>query len=68
MPAPIKRYYNRMEVQQILGISKGKAHEIMKMFEMRGQLFMDGKTRRVRVEVFENWLREKEKGGTRANA
>lgn len=63
MPAPIKRYYNRMEVQQILGISKGKAHEIMKMFEMRGQLFMDGKTRRVRVEVFENWLREKEKGG-----
>jgi hypothetical protein len=68
MPAPIKRYYNRMDVQQILGISKGKAHEIMKMFELRGQMFQDGKVRRVRIEVFEDWLQEKEKGGITANA
>lgn len=57
-----------MEVQEILGISKGKAHEIMKMFELRGQLFRHGNTRRVRVDVFESWLKEKEKGGARANA
>ncbi len=69
MPAPIKRYYKRMDIQEILGISKGKSHEIMKMFELRGELFRDGNVRRVRVEAFENWLQEKEKkGGTRQHA
>lgn len=68
MPAPTKRYYNRMDIQEILGISKGKAHEIMKMFELKGQMFQDGKVRRVRIEAFETWLKEKEKGGITANA
>lgn len=69
MPAPIKRYYKRLEIQEILGISKGKSHEIMKMFELRGELFRDGNVRRVRVETFENWLKEMEKkGGTRPHA
>ena len=69
MPAPTKRYYKRLDIQEILGISKGKSHEIMKMFELRGELFRDGNVRRVRIETFENWLRETEtKGGTSQHA
>lgn len=63
MPAPIKRYYKRLDIQEILGISKTKSHEIMKMFELRGELFRDGNVRRVRVDTFEAWLKEKEKKG-----
>ena len=61
MPEAIKRYYTRAEIQEILSVSKGKAHEIMKTFEIRGQLLWEGNIRRVRIEVFEAWLKEMER-------
>lgn len=58
MPAPKRRFYSAKDVQEILGIEKTKANQILNMFEYRGQLFRDGKVKRVRVEIFEAWLDE----------
>jgi len=58
MPAPKRRYYSTKDVQEILGISRTKAIQIMHIFEYRGQLFRCGSTMRVEIKVFEDWLKE----------
>lgn len=52
---PKCEYYSSKDIQEILGIGKRKANEILHMFEQRGQLFRDGKTLRVRITYFEEW-------------
>lgn len=52
---PKCEYYSSKDIQEILGIGKRKANEILHMFEQRGQLFRDGKTLRVRISYFEEW-------------
>lgn len=58
MPAPKRRFYSAKDIQEILGISKGKANAIMHMFEYRGQLLRDGRLMRVEIQVFEDWISE----------
>lgn len=52
---PKCEYYSSKDIQEILGVGKRKANEILHMFEQRGQLFRDGKTLRVRISYFEEW-------------
>lgn len=58
MPSPKRRFYSAKDIQEILGISKGKANAIMHMFEYRGQLLRDGRLMRVEIQVFEDWISE----------
>lgn len=49
-------YYSSKDIQEILGISKQKAYEILHMFEQKGQLFRVGRVMRVKIKYFEEWL------------
>lgn len=60
MPAPKRRYYSTQDVMEIMGVGKTRATQYMHMFEQRGQLFRDGKLMRIRIDVFESWLSEKD--------
>ena len=58
MPAPKRRYYSTKDIEEILGVSRSKAIQIMHMFEQRGKLFKCGNTMRVEIPVFEAWCEE----------
>jgi len=58
VPAPKRRYYSTKDIEEILGVSRSKANQIMHMFEERGQLFRDGSTMRVEIPVFDAWCEE----------
>lgn len=62
MPAPKRRYYSTKDIQVILGIGKTKANELMHMFDSRGQLLKIGRTLRVEINTFEEWLNN-QRGG-----
>lgn len=52
------RYYSTKNVEEILGVSRTTANQIMHMFEKRGQLFRYGNTMRVEIKVFEEWVKQ----------
>lgn len=54
------RFYTAEDIQTILNVKKSKAYEIMRSFALKGRLFRDGGTMRVRREFFEEWLTEQE--------
>lgn len=58
--ATAQMYYSSQDIQTILNIGKRKANEILHMFEQRGELFRDGRTLRVRIDYFNNWLDRKD--------
>jgi len=53
------RYYSTKNVEEILGVSRTTANQIMHMFEKRGQLFRYGNTMRVEIKVFEEWVKQR---------
>lgn len=53
-------YYSSKDIMLILGIGRRKANEIMHMFEARGMMFRCGKTMRVRITYFTEWLNSKD--------
>lgn len=53
-----QRYYSRKDISTILNISKTRGLQIMHMFEQRGKLFRNGRTLRIKVEDFDEWLSE----------
>lgn len=59
------RYYDTKDIMDVLKVGKRKANEIMHMFEQRGEMFRDGKTMRVRISYFEDWLNSKDGPGVR---
>ena len=61
---PKREYYSSKDIQEILGVGKRKAYEILHMFDYHGKLFRDGKTMRVRIDYFNEWLDHKD-GETR---
>lgn len=52
-----KQYYSTAEVQEILGVSRTTANEIMHQFEKRGQLFRWKNTMRVKIKDFDEWVK-----------
>lgn len=59
---PKCQYYSSKDIEEILGISKHKANEILHMFELQGKLFRSGKTIRVKIKYFDEWLRLQDGG------
>lgn len=53
-----KRYMSTRDVQEVLGVSRTTANQIMHIFESRGELFRHQNTMRVPTRHFEKWVRE----------
>ncbi len=53
-------YYSSKDIEEILGIGKHKANDILHMFDQQGKLFKEGKTLRVRKTYFHEWLNQKD--------
>lgn len=56
--AAAKRFYSTADIQNILGIGRTTANQIMHLFEKRGQLFRTGNTMRVEIKIFEEWVKQ----------
>ena len=52
------RFYGTADIMVMLGVSYTTASALMHQFEKRGQMLRFGKSMRVAIPVFEEWVNE----------
>ncbi|MCR4622638.1 MAG: helix-turn-helix domain-containing protein [Clostridiales bacterium] len=52
-----ERFLSARDVMEILGVGKTKAYEIMMMFQVRGQGYKVGRSRKIRESDLNNWIK-----------